>query len=98
MLNLSPTPSSSRRQAAGSRPSRRVGPGGGIAFGVADSGIGIAPEDQARVFKSFGQGRHDVAITDKGTGLGLPIAQGLIEAHGGTIALESGRHRHGVTA
>ena len=67
----------------------RVEPDGGIAFGVADSGIGIAIEDQARVFKSFGQGRHDVAITDKGTGLGLPIAQGLAQAHGGTIALES---------
>jgi two-component system cell cycle sensor histidine kinase PleC len=67
----------------------RVEPDGGIAFGVADSGIGIAIEDQVRVFKSFGQGRHDVAITDKGTGLGLPIAQGLAQAHGGTIALES---------
>jgi two-component system cell cycle sensor histidine kinase PleC len=67
----------------------RVEPDGGIAFGVVDSGIGIASEDQARVFQSFGQGRHDVAITDKGTGLGLPIAQGLAQAHGATIALES---------
>jgi two-component system cell cycle sensor histidine kinase PleC len=67
----------------------RVEPDGGIAFGVADSGIGIALEDQGRVFQSFGQGRHDVAITDKGTGLGLPIAQGLAQAHGATIALES---------
>jgi two-component system cell cycle sensor histidine kinase PleC len=62
---------------------------GEIAFGVADNGIGIALEDQIRVFQSFGQGRHDVAISDKGTGLGLPIAKGLVEAHGGTIALES---------
>ncbi len=37
----------------------RLEPDGSIAFGVADSGIGIALEDQARVFKSFGQGRHD---------------------------------------
>src|SRR5262249_32853727 len=51
---------------------------GGIVFGVADNGVGIAIEDQARIFESFGQGRHDVAINDKGTGLGLPIALGLV--------------------
>ena len=64
-------------------------PDGGISLGVADSGIGIAQDDQSRVFQKFGQGRHDVAIMDKGTGLGLPIAKGLVEAHGGNIALES---------
>jgi len=62
---------------------------GGLAFGVVDTGIGIALVDQARVFQKFGQGRHDVAINDKGTGLGLPIAKGLVEAHGGHIVLES---------
>ena len=67
----------------------RLEPDGEIAFGVADSGIGIALEDQMRVFRSFGQARHDIAIMDKGTGLGLPIAKGLVEAHGGTISLES---------
>jgi two-component system, cell cycle sensor histidine kinase PleC len=67
----------------------QAGPDGGIVFGVADDGVGIAPEDQARIFETFGQGRHDVAISDKGTGLGLPIALGLVHAHGGTIALES---------
>jgi len=60
-----------------------------VRFGVADSGTGIAPEDLDRVFQSFGQGRHDIATNDKGTGLGLPIAKGLTEAHGGTITLES---------
>jgi signal transduction histidine kinase len=64
-------------------------PKGGLVFGVADNGIGIAREDQARIFENFGQGRHDVAINDKGTGLGLPIALGLVRAHGGRIALES---------
>ncbi|HTT97024.1 MAG TPA: ATP-binding protein [Rhizomicrobium sp.] len=62
---------------------------GGLSFGVVDTGIGIAKEDQARVFQKFGQGRHDVAIMDKGTGLGLPIAKGLIEAHGGHMGLVS---------
>jgi signal transduction histidine kinase len=62
---------------------------GGIALGVSDTGVGIAPEDQQRVFQNFGQGRHDVVTADKGTGLGLPIVKGLVEAHDGRIALES---------
>jgi two-component system cell cycle sensor histidine kinase PleC len=66
-----------------------VEPGGELAFGVSDTGVGIAPEDQARVFENFGQGRHDVVTADKGTGLGLPIVKGLVEAHGGHIALSS---------
>ncbi|MGZ5988210.1 MAG: ATP-binding protein, partial [Rhizomicrobium sp.] len=36
-----------------------------------------------------GQGRHDVVTQDKGTGLGLPIVKGLVEAHGGRIVLQS---------
>ena len=62
---------------------------GGIALGVRDTGIGIAPEDQERVFQNFGQGRHDVVTADKGTGLGLPIVKGLVEAHDGRIDLVS---------
>lgn len=62
---------------------------GEIALGVEDSGVGIAPADQARVFENFGQGRHDAISADKGTGLGLPIVKGLVKAHGGRIALES---------
>ena len=62
---------------------------GGVCFGVADTGMGISPDDQQRVFQNFGQGRHDIATADKGTGLGLPIVKGLIEAHGGRIELQS---------
>jgi two-component system cell cycle sensor histidine kinase PleC len=62
---------------------------GNLEFGVADSGVGIAAEDLQRVFDSFGQGKHDVAIADKGTGLGLAIVKGLIEAHGGSVTLDS---------
>jgi two-component system cell cycle sensor histidine kinase PleC len=61
----------------------------GLAFGVADTGVGIAAEDQSHVFDSFGQGKHDIAIADKGTGLGLAIVKGLVEAHGGHISLKS---------
>jgi two-component system cell cycle sensor histidine kinase PleC len=58
-------------------------------LGVKDTGAGIAKEDQALVFEKFGQGRHDVVTADQGTGLGLPIVKGLVEAHGGSIVLES---------
>jgi two-component system cell cycle sensor histidine kinase PleC len=67
----------------------RMDADGALAFGVSDTGIGIAAEDQKRVFDSFGQGKHDIAITDKGTGLGLAIVKGLIESHGGRISLWS---------
>ena len=62
---------------------------GEIAFGVRDTGVGIAPEDQLQVFETFGQGRHYVAMPDKGTGLGLSIVKGIAEAHGGRVELAS---------
>ncbi len=74
----------------------RAAAGASISFGVADTGVGIAPEDQARVFEDFGQGQHDVVTTEKSTGLGLPIVKGLVEAHGGRITLES-KVGHGTT-
>ncbi len=67
----------------------RLERGGMLSLTVSDTGIGIADEDQQRVFENFGQGRHDVASVDKGTGLGLPIVKGLIAAHGGSVRLES---------
>jgi two-component system cell cycle sensor histidine kinase PleC len=65
------------------------GADGTLTFGVEDTGVGIAPEDQARVFDSFGQGKHDITLAQKGTGLGLSIVKGLAEAHGGEARLES---------
>jgi two-component system cell cycle sensor histidine kinase PleC len=62
---------------------------GEFCIGVEDNGVGIEPQDQQRVFENFGQGRHDVVTRDKGTGLGLPIVKGLVEAHGGRVLLES---------
>jgi signal transduction histidine kinase len=56
---------------------------------IIDTGKGIAPDDLDRVFESFGQGRHDQASADRGTGLGLPIVRGLIQAHGGDVRIES---------
>ncbi|MBI1855354.1 MAG: HAMP domain-containing histidine kinase, partial [Chloroflexi bacterium] len=63
---------------------------------VTDTGIGISPENQAAIFEKFGQlGRANLHSSGKtkfkggGPGLGLPITRGIIEAHGGTIWVES---------
>jgi len=62
---------------------------GSLAFGVEDTGVGIAWEDQAHVFERFGVGRHDVTMDNRGTGLGLAIVKGFAEAHDGTVELVS---------
>ena len=64
-------------------------PDGSLAFGVVDTGVGIAKEEHEKVFESFGQGRHDAVVSDSGTGLGLPIVRGLAEAHGARVTLHS---------
>ena len=54
---------------------------------VSDTGIGIAPEDQERVFQRFERG--DPSARESGTGLGLALVKSLIELHGGSVRLES---------
>jgi signal transduction histidine kinase len=63
--------------------------GGEVSISVADSGIGIAPEDQVAVFEEFRQVGGDQARNAEGTGLGLALAKRFVELHGGTIRLES---------
>lgn len=60
-----------------------------VRFSVADSGIGIAAEDQERIFEEFGQVSSAVQQRLKGTGLGLPLSKSLAELLGGAITLES---------
>lgn len=54
---------------------------------VTDTGIGIAPEEQERVFERFERG--DPNARESGTGLGLALVKSLIELHGGSVGLES---------
>jgi signal transduction histidine kinase len=58
----------------------------GIEFSVTDSGCGIPESEQKHVFERFWQSKHRQYL---GTGLGLYIAKGIIEAHGGLIQLKS---------
>ena len=62
---------------------------GTLEFSVADTGIGIAPNDIAKVLTPFGQVETTYARRFGGTGLGLPIARSLVEMHGGRFTLES---------
>jgi signal transduction histidine kinase/CheY-like chemotaxis protein len=63
--------------------------GGDIVVGVTDSGIGIAPGDQQKVFEKFKQVGDTLTDKPKGTGLGLPICKEIVEYHGGHIWVES---------
>jgi signal transduction histidine kinase len=62
---------------------------GSVQISVSDTGVGIAPEDQARIFEEFRQVGSDSTHKSEGTGLGLTLAKKFIELHGGTIWVES---------
>ncbi|MBR0838148.1 response regulator [Bradyrhizobium manausense] len=60
-----------------------------ISFLVRDTGIGIAPEAQSRIFREFEQADDRIARTYGGTGLGLAISERIVKRMGGRITLES---------
>ncbi|TAG64169.1 MAG: response regulator, partial [Oscillatoriales cyanobacterium] len=60
-----------------------------LVISIIDTGIGIAPEDQSKVFERFKQVGDILTEKPKGTGLGLPISKQIVEHHGGRIWLES---------
>lgn len=72
-----------------------------VEISITDSGVGIAPKDRLQIFDKF-HGAGDISLHGKqqhsvqgpSAGLGLPLAKGMIEAHGGMIWVDSSRHSH----
>ncbi len=62
---------------------------GGIEVAVTDTGVGIAPEDQAAIFEEFRQVGSDYVRKREGTGLGLALTRRFVELHGGQVRVES---------
>ncbi|MCP4621609.1 MAG: response regulator [Bradyrhizobium sp.] len=60
-----------------------------VTFQVRDTGIGIAPEAQQRIFREFEQANDGIARSYGGTGLGLAISERIVRRMGGRITLES---------
>ncbi len=56
---------------------------------VVDTGVGLEPELMARLFDPFSQARQDLARSKGGLGLGLALTKGLVELHGGGVAVDS---------
>lgn len=69
-------------------------PAAGVVLAIEDTGVGIPPENIARVFEAFFTTRVTI-----GTGIGLFVAKQFVEGHGGSIALESSvdPEKHGTT-
>jgi signal transduction histidine kinase len=56
---------------------------------VKDSGVGIAPTDQARLFEKFYRARGRATLNVKGSGLGLAIVKSIMQLHGGKVTVDS---------
>lgn len=73
----------------------REGPGAAVVR-VRDDGVGIAPDVRSRLFEPFAQGADTFERNRGGLGLGLALARGLVDLHGGTIAARSDDVGHGT--
>ena len=62
---------------------------GGVAFVVADEGIGIPPEEQGRIFDKFYRVGRSETQGRRGSGVGLALVRHVAEAHGGRVTVES---------
>jgi signal transduction histidine kinase len=67
----------------------RLDPDGSFFFDVSDTGIGIRYEDIDKVLRPLERGESSYTRSHDGPGLGLPIARGLVELHGGRLRLDS---------
>ncbi|MCU0230859.1 MAG: PAS domain-containing sensor histidine kinase, partial [Acidobacteria bacterium] len=65
----------------------RPGPGDSASIEVADTGVGIAPDEQGRIFERFYRARG--ASATPGTGIGLALVRRVVERHGGRVEVES---------
>jgi signal transduction histidine kinase len=65
------------------------GPAGGLVLRVADTGIGMAPDQIAVAMMPFGQIDSTLARKYDGAGLGLPLTKRLVDLHGGTLEIDS---------
>ncbi len=69
---------------------RVAGEGGAaVEFSVSDTGVGIEPEDLARIGMPFVRADNSYTRAQEGSGLGLSVVRGLVELHGGTMRLSS---------
>ncbi|MCZ6772055.1 MAG: ATP-binding protein [Proteobacteria bacterium] len=69
--------------------SGRMTPDGGCCLEISDTGIGMSQSDIEKALSLFGQVDAGLDRAFEGTGLGLPLAKSLIEAHGGTLEIQS---------
>lgn len=67
----------------------RIEPGGGLLISVSDTGIGMDHKGIAKALAPFGQVDSSLARKYEGSGLGLPLTVGLVEAHGGHLMIKS---------
>lgn len=60
-----------------------------VGISISDTGYGIAPDELPRIFEKFYRAKTEKTRNIVGTGLGLPIVKSIIEAHNGTVKVES---------
>lgn len=76
---------------------RTTNEGGRFLFEITDTGVGIAPQQQNRIFCAFEQGERAISRQFGGLGLGLTISKRLLELQGGTISVHSDGPNRGAS-